>query len=350
MITSSIWTTVFDWEKKKEQLSELEKEASKEGVWDDHEKTGKLFKKIEILKNEIKQWKQLKNDTKELTKMLAESQAEDDLKFIEGQLSDMEKKYNQFEKQTLFDGQYDQNDVALSIHAGAGGDDAQDWAGMLLRMFLRFAERKGYGANVLQQSEGSEAGIKSATVEFSGEMVFGNLKSEAGVHRLVRLSPFNADNLRQTSFALVEVIPLIENEQEVKIDSKDLRVDTYRSSGAGGQSVNTTDSAVRITHLPTNIVVTCQNERSQLQNKEKALAILQSKLAMQKQQEENKEKEKLKGEHKSAEWGNQIRSYVLHPYKMVKDHRTKVESKDPDDVLDGNLEKFIEGYLKQQEK
>jgi len=346
MITSSVWTTVFDWEKKKKELSKLEKEASAEGAWDDHEKTGKLLKKIEILKGEIKAWESLKNDAQGLGQMLEETDSGNELKYLESQLRDLEKTFDHFEKQTLFSGEFDQNDAVLSIHAGAGGDDAQDWAAMLLRMFLRFGERKGYEAKILQQSDGSEAGIKSATVEFSGELVFGNLKSEAGVHRLVRLSPFNADNLRQTSFALVEVIPLIENAEEVKIDAKDLRVDTFRSSGAGGQSVNTTDSAVRITHLPTGIVVTCQNERSQLQNKEKAMAILKSKLAMQKQTEEEDEKAKLKGEHKSAEWGNQIRPYVLHPYKMVKDHRTKVESKNPEEVLDGKLDEFIEGYLK----
>lgn len=250
------------------------------------------------------------------------------------------------EIKALLSDQYDENNAILSLHAGAGGTEAQDWAEMLLRMFERFADRRGFKSEILEISAGEEAGIKSATLKISGPYAFGYLKSEAGVHRLVRLSPFNADKARHTSFALVEVIPEIAPNEETKIEEKDLRIDVYHSGGHGGQSVNTTDSAVRLTHLPTKIVVTCQNERSQLQNKATALKILQSKLLVLKLKEQKEEESKLRGEHLSAGWSNQIRSYVLHPYKQVKDHRTGITSTNPDDVLGGNLDQFIEGYLK----
>lgn len=309
-----------------------------------------MFKQIEDLKKEIEKWEALEGGTKELEEFLSGASGEDDETLAAEQYQELEKSFAGFEHQTLYSEKYDENDAVLSLHAGAGGTDAQDWTEMLLRMFLRYAERQEYQTQILHETRGSEAGVKSVSVEVSGPMAFGNLKAEAGVHRLVRLSPFNSDNLRQTSFALVEVIPLIENSQDVEIDPKDLKIDTYRSSGAGGQSVNTTDSAVRVTHLPTNTVVTCQNERSQLQNKEKALEILRSKLAVLQKEKEELEKKKMKGEHTSAEWGSQIRSYVLHPYKLVKDYRTGVESKNPDEVLDGDLEKFIEGFLKYKQQ
>lgn len=251
------------------------------------------------------------------------------------------------EVQALLNGPYDENNALLSIHAGAGGTEAQDWAEMLLRMFERWAEKRGYRYKVLDISAGEEAGIKSATIKIEGPYVFGWSKSESGVHRLVRLSPFDADHARHTSFALVEVIPEIRN-LTLEIRNSDLRIDVYRASGHGGQKVNKTESAVRITHLPTGLVVACQNERSQLQNRETAMKILQSRLYQLKLQEEAKKKEELRGEFQSPEWGSQIRSYVLHPYKMVKDHRTGYETKDPEVVLNGDLDGFMEAYLKNQ--
>ncbi len=243
-------------------------------------------------------------------------------------------------------GEYDQNNAIISVHAGAGGTDSQDWAEMLLRMFERFADRKGFNQSILDISPGEEVGIKSATLEIKGAFAYGLLKGEAGVHRLVRLSPYDADKARHTSFALVEVLPEIEKTTDFVIDEKDLKIDVYRSGGHGGQSVNTTDSAVRITHLPTNTVVAVQNERSQLQNKEVAMKVLQSRLLALELKKRREEEIKLRGEHMSVAFGSQIRSYVLHPYKQVKDHRTDFTSTDPDSVLNGDLDGFIESYLK----
>ena len=243
-------------------------------------------------------------------------------------------------------GKYDKNDAILRITSGVGGTEAMDWASMLERMYLRWAERKNFKVACLERSTGEEAGIKTAVYEISGVNTYGLLKSEHGVHRLVRLSPFNADNLRQTSFVLVEILPIIENNDELKIDDKDLRIDVYHSGGHGGQSVNTTNSAVRITHLPTGTVVAIQNERSQLQNKEKAMEILRGKLLQMQQEQHAESIDKLRA-GESAKWGQQIRNYVLQPYKLVKDTRTKHENKDPDTVLDGKFDDFIDAYLEQ---
>jgi len=265
---------------------------------------------------------------------------------VVAKLTDLKSRLARLEFTTLMDDKYDANDAIMAIHAGAGGTEAQDWVEMLLRMFLRYAEVKGWKTKILDEHRGSEAGIKSVTVSLEGHYAYGYLKSEAGVHRLVRISPFDAEKMRHTSFALVEILPELGEISEVTIKPEDLRIDTFLSSGHGGQSVQTTYSAVRVTHLPTGIVVSCQNERSQTQNKETALRILRAKLHAIYLQERADEKKKLRGEFQSAEWGNQIRSYVLHPYKLVKDHRTKFEVQDAEGVLNGDLEPFIEAYLR----
>ncbi|MCX6811369.1 MAG: peptide chain release factor 2 [Candidatus Berkelbacteria bacterium] len=304
-------------EAKKNRLLEIEKEMAKSDFWADREKANQISKDYANLREEIREF----------------------------EAADSEEKLNNLEVLILFSGKYDPNNAIVEISAGTGGVEAQDWAEMLLRMYLRCAERKGLKATVVDKNTGTEAGIKNAIIIVKGHNAFGLLKSESGVHRLVRQSPFNAQHLRQTSFALVDVTPEIESPKELEIKDEDLRIDTFRSSGHGGQSVNTTDSAVRITHLPSKIVVSVQNERSQLQNKETAMKILRSKLAKLQSEEHKKEVAAAKGETKQAAWGNQIRSYVLHPYKMVKDHRTNFESKDAEVVLDGNIDGFIQSYL-----
>jgi len=321
------------------------------GFWDDSQRAGKLMQEVEGLKAEIFQMSQIETEIVELlelSKLISETdeKAEGEKNEVEEKVFELETKIAKLEFQAMMSGKYDKSDAIVSFYAGAGGVDAQDWAEMLLRMYLKWAEKNGYKTKIVDESRGQEAGIKSATVEINGAYAYGKLRSENGVHRLVRLSPFNSDNLRQTSFALVDVMPVIEDISEVEISEKDLRVDVYRSGGAGGQGVNTTDSAVRIVHVPTGIMATCQNERSQLQNKESALKILKAKLHKKYLEEQEKEKNEIRGENSANEWGSQIRSYVLHPYKLVKDHRTKYEETDAEHVLEGNLENFMESYLK----
>ncbi len=310
-----------------------------------------ISKKRESLRREIDTWEKIANETNEELGIAKIAEAENN-KELE---SDIKKKYEELKAQfeeleffLLFRDKYDRNNAIIAIHAGTGGTDAQDWAGMLLRMILRYCERRGFTARIVDEHKGGEAGIKSAVIDVQGEWAYGYLKSEHGVHRLVRISPFDAEKMRHTSFSLIEVLPEIGEVEEEKIDPKDLRIDTYLSGGHGGQSVQTTYSAVRIVHIPTGIIVTCQNERSQRQNKETAMKIMRAKLHKIALQERQDEKQKLRGEYHEAAWGNQIRSYVLHPYKMVKDHRTSFETADPQAALDGKLEPFAEAFLKME--
>ncbi|MCE9586338.1 peptide chain release factor 2 [Candidatus Uhrbacteria bacterium] len=335
----------------KKEMAALEVETMAPDFWSDQERAKRESQKLSELKKEYDAWNNVRMaamDTQELIGMAMTDKDESVSAGVEKRLGELEKQYIDLEFTLLFSGDYDEKNAILSIHAGAGGTDAQDWAEMLMRMFFRYAENKGWQVRLLDESRGGEAGIKSATFEITGRYAYGHLKSEHGVHRLVRQSPFNSDALRQTSFALVEVVPEIDETIDIEVDPKDLRIDTFMSGGKGGQSVNTTYSAVRIVHLPTKITVTCQNERSQTQNRETAMKILKSKLLKLKEEELQRQKQKLRGEFQSAEWGSQIRSYVIHPYHMVKDHRTGVETADTDAVLGGDLDRFVEGYLRAQ--
>lgn len=333
----------LDISKKLELISELEKQVAEPDIWKDVAVATEKNQELARLSDEVQPWELLRTQISDLRELM--EMAEEDLKDeVKGQIEAMETQFEELKKALRFQGPYDANNAILRITSGAGGTEAMDWASMLERMYLRFFESKGFKAVCLERVTGEEAGIKTAVYEVSGVNVYGTLKSEHGVHRLVRLSPFNANNLRQTSFALVEVLPVIKASTEVEIDEKDLRIDVFHAGGHGGQSVNTTNSAVRITHLPTNTVVAIQNERSQLQNKEKAMEILRGKLVqMQLEQHAATIGELRAGE--SAGWGQQIRNYVLQPYKLVKDTRTGFESKEPDKVLDGEIDGFIDSYL-----
>ena len=324
----------------------MEKEAEKQDFWSDKERARDVSQELADLKETIDSIGEIKksiNDVEELKEIL-------DSDGLYNEVADIEKKIKEKEKETFFSGKYDKGNAMLSIYSGAGGQDAQDWTAMLLRMYQRYCEKKGFKAEMLDESLGEvgaegRKGIKSVSVSVSGKYAYGLLKKETGVHRLVRISPFSAQKLRHTSFALVEVLPEIK-EGEIEIKPDDLRIDFYRSSGPGGQYVNKRDSAVRITHIPSNIVVTCQSERLQGKNKERAMKMLLSKLYLYNLEKQEKEMSDIKGEKISVSWGNQIRSYVLHPYKLVKDLRTEVESTQPDKVLDGELEDFIEAEIK----
>jgi peptide chain release factor 2 len=306
--------------------------------------------RLTLLKNRVDEWSKLSTEVESLQGLLeiAEAEADQEVQHeVASEASTLRQTVDRLELETLLSGDYAQNNSILAVHAGAGGTESQDWAEMLLRMYMRWAEDHAYAVDLLDRSEGEEAGIKSATLEIRGPYAFGYLRGERGVHRLVRLSPYDAAHRRHTSFALVEVMPEIEeDDSEVVVTPEDVRIDTYRSQGAGGQHVNKTDSAVRITHLPTGIVATCQNERSQLQNREVAMRILKSKLLERRLKEREEEQARLKGEHVEAAWGNQIRSYVLHPYNMVKDHRTNEETSNTGAVLDGHIDNFIEAFLR----
>jgi peptide chain release factor 2 len=317
--------------------------------WKNAEEATKKSKRAGALRAEFLEWNALERDLNDLNELVGISEKENNLELreeAEKNFGEILEHFEQLEFFVLMRGKYDSANAIVAIHAGTGGTEAQDWAEMLLRMLLRYAERRGFRTRIVDEHKGGEAGIKSATVSIEGSFAYGYFKSEHGVHRLVRISPFDAEKMRHTSFALVEVLPEIPEDEEMKIDPKDIRIDTYLSSGHGGQSVQTTYSAVRIVHIPTGITVTCQNERSQTQNKETAMKILRARLAIRREGERAAERAELRGEYHEAEWGNQIRSYVLQPYRMVKDHRTEYETSDTVGVLDGKLEPFVEAFLK----
>jgi len=330
-------------------LFDLEIKISAPGFWSDLEKAKGLSKRYEDIKSELQQWENLKVEIDELLGLAKLTENGGDLAAeIALKLKKLTENFSQLEFSVLFSGEYDQGGALLSIHAGTGGVDAQDWAEILLRMYLRFSDKHHLAVKVIDRVDGAEAGIKSVVLEITGRFAYGWLKSENGVHRLVRISPYDAEHLRHTSFALVEVLPVLEDVQEIEIKDDDLRIDVMRAGGHGGQSVNTTDSAVRITHLPTNLVVKCQTERSQLQNKNNAFKLLKAKLLKYYEAREDERIRRIKGEYQKAEWGNQARSYVMQPYKLVKDHRTGQETQAIDEVLDGQLDDFIESYLRRQ--
>lgn len=331
---------------KKATIIELEQEMQQENFWADRIHAAQQQRTLSQLNETVSVWEQLAIDAKELEEL---ARVGGDEKFDQelGQsLARIEERFESLEFQTLLSGTHDSAHALCAIHAGTGGVDAMDWAETLLRMYLRFCERMGWRVRIIDKLQGTEAGIKSATFEVIGSFAYGYLKAEHGVHRLVRISPFDAEKMRHTSFALFEVIPDLGEVAQIQIKPEDIKIDVYRAGGHGGQSVNTTDSAVRITHLPTGIVVTCQNERSQLQNKETALRYLAGKLHKLEEEKMESEKKKLRGEYSEAAWGNQIRSYVLNPYKLVKDHRTNHETSSVAEVLDGDLLPFIEEYLR----
>ena len=336
----------------KEKLDKLETQITDEGFWNDPEAAQKIMKEKKSLEDklaELVQYRSMLEDLELMVDMAEEgeddalaSEAEETFAKLEGDLE-------QLRLRTLLNGKYDKNNAIISVHAGSGGTDAQDWAEMLFRMYTRWCEKKGYKARLIDMQDDTEGGIKSATLLVEGENAYGYLKNEKGVHRIVRISPFDSSGRRHTSFASLDVIPEIEEDISVEINPEDLRIDTYRSSGAGGQHVNKTDSAIRITHIPTNIVVTCQNERSQHQNRETAMKLLMSKLVELKEQEHKENLDELKGDYSQITWGSQIRSYVFHPYTMVKDHRTGAEVGNVNAVMDGDLDYFINEKLKQKE-
>ncbi len=331
------------------ELHALETEMQAGDFWSDQENAKKVSQRHEELRNEIATWSRMKEEIGELISLShdLETSPDEEMKSeVQKKIGELDQEFEKLEFYLLLSGKHDKGNAIVAIHAGSGGTEAQDWAEMLSRMVLRYVEQKGWRTTILDESRAQEAGIKSLVFRVEGRYAYGHLKSEHGTHRLVRISPFDAESMRHTSFALIEVVPEIENDADFEIDPKELRIDTFMSGGKGGQSVNTTYSAVRIVHVPTGVTVQCQNERSQLQNKETALKILKSKLQKMKDEEEEKERLELRGEYKSAEWGNQIRSYVLHPYKMVKDIRTRHETKDPDRVLNGNIDDFVEAYLR----
>ena len=344
-----IYGGYFEVDSKLDEIKSLEKLVNSPSFWDNTDEANKIIEKLNNLKNSTSSVVSLSDEIKDcidLIGLLEEEIDEDIFSYVEDCYSTLEARVSKLELELLLSGEYDANNAIVEIHSGAGGTEACDWASMLYRMYIRWCEDKGYKVEVLDLLEGEEAGIKRVSFLVKGLNAYGYLKCEKGIHRLVRLSPFDSNNKRHTSFASVEVTPEIDNTVSVQINDEDLKIDVYRSSGAGGQGVNTTDSAVRVTHLPTKIVVTCQNERSQIKNKEKAISILKGKLKLLEIEAKEREMANLKGESKNIDFGSQIRSYVMHPYSMVKDHRTGCETSNVSKVLDGDLDMFIEAYLR----
>ena len=340
---------IFDLSAKEKEIKRLEEEMFKNSFWSNQKNAHGIIRKVKALKNIVDKFKDLQNMLEEITilfELNIEENSQDIWEEIIQKINVFEESFKKQELIFIFDDDYDKNNAIATIRPGAGGTESQDWAEMLLRMYLKWAEKNGYSAKIIEISPAEEAGIKNVTFTICGEFSYGHLKAENGIHRLVRISPFDSNKRRHTSFASMEVIPEIDEEVNIDIKESDLRIDTYRASGAGGQHVNTTDSAVRITHLPTNIVVQCQNERSQYSNKITAMKVLRARLFMHYQEEKAKGVKEIRGKKKEIAWGSQIRSYVFHPYQMIKDHRTEVESGNTQAIMDGEINIFIEAYLK----
>ncbi|MGG7059890.1 peptide chain release factor 2 [Clostridium tertium] len=338
----------LDKEALEKQLQELELKMQEPDFWDDIKRAEEVTKESKRIKDKIDSFDNLVNRVEDVEMLsdLVEEDDDDSINEVIREIRSIEKDVEEYKIELLLSGEYDRNDAILTLHAGVGGSDANDWTEMLLRMYTRWCEKKGFSIEIIDYLEGDEAGIKSVTLKVKGEFAYGYLKAEKGVHRLVRISPFNANGKRQTSFASVEVLPELTKDQDIDIRSEDLKIDTYRASGAGGQHVNKTESAIRITHIPTGIVVQCQSERSQFSNRDTAMSMLKSKLIELKERAHKEKIEDLTGELKDMGWGSQIRSYVFHPYNMVKDHRTGEETANLNAVMNGEIDNFITAYLK----
>ncbi|GMQ63130.1 peptide chain release factor 2 [Vallitalea sp. AN17-2] len=338
----------FDLVNVKNKIEELDAKVASEEFWNDAENSGKVLKEIKQLKDKVDNYNNLVQeyeDIETLIEMGIEENDDEIIKEVSSSLKEFINDYEELRTRTLLSGEYDGNNAIISLHAGAGGTESCDWVSMLLRMYTRWADDKGYKIETLDYLDGEEAGVKSVTIQINGENAYGYLKSEKGVHRLVRISPFDSSGRRHTSFASLDVLPEIDDDIDLEINDEDIKIDTYRASGAGGQHINKTDSAVRITHIPTGVVVQCQNERSQHKNKDRALKMLKAKLYEIRRQEQMAKMEGIRGEVKEIGWGSQIRSYVMHPYSMVKDHRTNAETGNVQSVMDGKIDLFINAYL-----